>query len=495
MPTKQTSTKRVLFNSGLYSVSLIMQKAIGFFLLPLYTSFLTPADYGITGVVVSLTSVLSTLFTLALDASATRFYYDYKDDEEKLRNFWGMIIVFVICNSFVLGLIIVLLQNILLTPFIKGVEFYPFIFIGVLTIVITPVYSIYKAILQTKQQASRFAINTTAYFIVLICLNIFLIVFLHLGAAGLLLSSLITGWLFTLFAVYELVHKKLIAFHFNSGYLKEALKYSLPILPHSMSGVIADFVSKLFMNNQVSTASLGLVNLGFQFLNIIQTLQLSANNAYVPWSFDVMTRGKEEYPRLIRFADLVLRGTCIASLAMALFIKEVVQIMTNPTYTMAWTMVPIMVVACQIAGIYYFHVNALFYNKIATRYIFIATLTGNFISVLLSVLLTDKIGLMTPAIVLVIEKSITTTIVVLMSKKLEPIDFDLKKMVLYIGILIGASFVGLIFNIQDPTGPITLFCLLYKAVILAAVSFFLMRKDFGVIKDTARQILNHLRGR
>lgn len=84
---------------------------------------------------------------------------------------------------------------------------------------------------------------------------------------------------------------------FNFDYLKEALSYSIPLLPHLLSTNIASLVSRLFsrlfLNNQVSTASAGLFNIANQFMIIIDTIQMSVNNAYVPWFYNMMGQGKE----------------------------------------------------------------------------------------------------------------------------------------------------------------------------------------------------------
>jgi len=485
MSTEKNSIKRVLLNSSLYSFSSILQKAIGFFLLPLYTAFLSPEEYGISGIVVSLTSVCATVFTLSLNAAVTRFYYDYKEEEKKLAAFWGTIIVFVLVNSVLQAVLLISMREFILTPFIEGVAFYPYILIGILTVTVTPIYTIYKTILQTKQEALNHSVNTLLYFLVAVILNVLFVVVFRWGAAGLLLSSMFTGILFAGLAVIRLLQRKLIVVCFRPEYLKAALKYSLPLLPHSLSGVIAAFVSGVLLNNKVSTASFGVVNLAFQFLNIIQTLQLSVNTAYVPWSFDLMSRGREEHTRLIYFADLVHRSTCVINLAMALFIKEVIQLLINESYLSAWTVIPVMLISCQISGIYYFYVNTLFYNKKAVRYIFLATLSGNLLSIFLSIGLTERLGMMTPAVVLVIEKTLTTTIVYFMSKKFEPVDFKIINMVVYVLVFLGVSGLGLIFDIIHPVGPIRFLVVIYKIIIFGIATFFLMRKDLGTIRITA----------
>ena len=54
-----SSKKNLIKNSGIYSLVQILQKAIGLFLLPVYTSLLSPSDKGITDVVQPIVAFLS----------------------------------------------------------------------------------------------------------------------------------------------------------------------------------------------------------------------------------------------------------------------------------------------------------------------------------------------------------------------------------------------------------------------------------------------------
>ncbi|NMB34189.1 MAG: oligosaccharide flippase family protein, partial [Clostridium sp.] len=71
---------RVLENSFLYTFSSLLVKAIGFLLLPVYTLFLTPEDYGTTNLVNSFNSVATFILAFSLYVAVIRFYVDYKDD-------------------------------------------------------------------------------------------------------------------------------------------------------------------------------------------------------------------------------------------------------------------------------------------------------------------------------------------------------------------------------------------------------------------------------
>ena len=91
-----SSKRNLLKNSGIYSIVQILQKAIGLFLLPVYTNLLSPNDKGITDVVQPLVAFLSIFYTLSLNSAIVRFYVDYKENDKKLKEFWGTCISFII---------------------------------------------------------------------------------------------------------------------------------------------------------------------------------------------------------------------------------------------------------------------------------------------------------------------------------------------------------------------------------------------------------------
>lgn len=461
-----------------------MQKAIGFFLLPLYTSYLSPVDYGITGLVIPLTNVLSLFFTLALSGAVTRFYYDYESNQNELRQFLGTIITFVALNSIVLGSIIIVFHEVLVAPFVNDVEFYPYIFIGVLTIIVNPIYAMYQSILQIKQEAKSFSINSIINFVTMICFNVLFIVVLEKGATGMLLAYLCTGVIFYVYSIIVLLNKKLIVIKIRLTYLKQALRYSLPLIPHLISGLLATLVASIFLNNDKSTEYLGLFTLGSQFMLIIDTLQMSVNSAYIPWFYELMTIGKTTHDKIINFADFLMRANCMISVTMALFINEFIQIFISSDYLMTWIIIPVMLIAYQIKGVYMFYGNTLFYNKRASKFIFIATIIGNTLSIGLSIILTKPLGIMAPASILIIEKSVTTAIVIYLSRKFEPIEFKLNKMLYYLVVLILSSGIGLVYNYSHPLNQINAMNVIYKIAILALVVTILMRKDFKHLKAT-----------
>lgn len=479
-----TSIKKVLLNSGIYSVTSILQKGIGFLLLPLYTLYLTPSDYGITGIVNSFTAILTLLFTLSLNGAVQRYYYVYQSDKDQLRSFYGTIVMFVMFNSLILSAIIIVFQRWLISPFIEGIDFYPYIFLGVLTVLFNPMYTIYQSLLQTLQKGKEFSVNSLLHFGLMVFLNVLFIVVFQLGAVGQLLSYLITAVVFGLYSLISLYRKNVISFNFNFSYLREALSYSVPLIPHNLSSTIAAFISRLLLNNLVSTASAGLFNIASQFMLIIDTFHMSVNKAYVPWFYGEMEKDtKKSHEGIINFADIISKGYLVISVAVSFFIKEIIQIFLPSSYLNAWLIIPIMLVAYQLRSIYLFYVNTLFYNTKSTRFIFIASVTGSLVNIITMSSFTKSLGLFAPAVALFAQQLVVVIIVIFLSRRLEPVDFKLNNMIIYILSMILTMLVGQFYDFMNPTAGVSLMNVLFKLIVLIIFSLLLFKKDVPKIKE------------
>jgi len=171
-----SSGRRLLKNSGVYALVQILQKSIGLILIPIYTGLMVPDEKGISDTVVALVSFLSILFSLSLSAAVMRFYVDYKEDNKKLKEFWGSCTAFVALNCIIMSGIFIIFRSVLIEPFAGGVDFFPYIFLGMISITLNPIYTIFQTTLQAKEESRKYASNNLAYFLVNLSLNLLFVV-------------------------------------------------------------------------------------------------------------------------------------------------------------------------------------------------------------------------------------------------------------------------------------------------------------------------------
>ena len=76
--------KELLRHSAIYGLGSIVARVIGVLLLPLYTRYLTPSDYGLIETLVALSAVLTALVAQAMKSAFFRFYFDSEDIGRRL---------------------------------------------------------------------------------------------------------------------------------------------------------------------------------------------------------------------------------------------------------------------------------------------------------------------------------------------------------------------------------------------------------------------------
>jgi len=466
---------RFFINSGIYVVVSILQKAISFFLLPLYTAFLTPADYGTLNVVLSLSSLLSVFFILSLNSAGARFYYKHLDDEQYIKKLWGALSLFVLLNSIVLGFVFILFHKLLINPFISDIDFYPLMFLGILNTIVTPLYSFYQTYLQTKQSGFRFGLNLMLNFLLNVSLIIIFVVVYKKGVLGILLANVITSSVFLVYVLLAFIPK--IKLSLDSNILKPAFKYSLPLVPHSLSSWVMVMIDRVFLNNITGKTETGLYSVGYQFGNIISVINTAINQAYAPWFFE--KEKKDELNQVVKVAELLTVIYCFLALGISLYSKDILIFMVSPGFRSAWHFIPFISFAYVFSGLYYFFVNVLFLKQ--TKWVPIITFSSAIAGLVLNIILINSIGSIGASISCFITLLLSSLISLLFSLKAHSMRFKYIRMYLYVFL-----FFILSLSIFIPHSLNQILFLIIKTLfflILFGIFFLLYKKEIIYLKS------------
>ncbi|PJA27338.1 MAG: hypothetical protein CO189_07460, partial [candidate division Zixibacteria bacterium CG_4_9_14_3_um_filter_46_8] len=69
---EKTSYRRILTHSSIYIFGMLISKAVGFIMIPIYTHYLTPADYGVLELLTMTSDVIAMLIGVGLAQSVLR---------------------------------------------------------------------------------------------------------------------------------------------------------------------------------------------------------------------------------------------------------------------------------------------------------------------------------------------------------------------------------------------------------------------------------------
>src|SRR5919205_775092 len=84
--------KRLGRHSAIYGLGGLVSRILATLLLPLYTHYLPPGSYGRVEIVTATTAVLAIVLQLGISSAFFRFYFDAKEDVDRLvvvrTSFW-----------------------------------------------------------------------------------------------------------------------------------------------------------------------------------------------------------------------------------------------------------------------------------------------------------------------------------------------------------------------------------------------------------------------
>lgn len=445
MSNESTSGKRVLINSVIYSCCGILQKCFSFFLLPLYTAYLTTEDYGINSIATSFIQTMSFVVAFSLFSAIMRFYVDLKNNPEKLRRFYGTVSCFVFISGIFFSILFTIFRKPVSKYIFSGVDFYPIILVCLLALMFNCQQMIFDNIMRSQQKALKSSVCSMFFFLGSVALNVYFVVYCKYGALGTLLASLIGYIIYTAYFWIEMSIKKTICVCLDFGLLKDALKYSVPIMPHNLSTTIALFVSKILIGGKASLAGLGIYSVAAQFGNIADTIQCYVDNAYGPWLYEKLHAKEKDFKNSIRqIVNLLIAVIGLFFLGISLFAHDYIVLFVDKSYSKAWMYVPMIVSVFAIKTAYYFYVEVLFYYKEASKKLFISTLSSSIVNIFLSALLIPFWGVVGSIFADGIAMVLRVLIIIVISRQYEDIgirvtDFIRNFLIIELFIWLGLS--------------------------------------------------------
>lgn len=428
--------KRILLkNASLYGVISFLTTAINFFLFPLYTFYLSPTEFGIRGVLQSVIGLLSVIYTLGLNMTIMKYYSEYSKDKDKLNSFVSSIANFVLINSVVTSLVLILFKNIVFDFLAHGINFFPYILIALMIVTFQPIFGIVQTLHQAKQEASRYTIWNFIYFAVNALTILSSLIVLNGGFLGLLLSQLFTTTIFMVFSLINIY--KEYGFSISKADLKVALNYCVPLLPHSMSGWIIDMVDRLLLNNMKSTSSVGFYNIGYSISQVLSFVVSAIHQAFNPW-FMQNLNNIQYRDKISRIVEMIIWFYMLIALTLSLFGYEILKLLVHPSYVSSWSVIPFISFSYVFIGAYYFFGYLLMYDINRARYINIATFFSAGVNFGLNIILIPLLGIIGTAFTTLFTYILSSIITYHYAKKNEAVKFNVIKIYLIIcfGLLI-----------------------------------------------------------
>ena len=332
--------KRTIQLGSIYSIGSISQGALFVLLFPIYTSFLSPHDFGIIGLMSITISLLTRFVSAPINSAFTRFYYapEYKEKSDILLFnlfLWALLIItfcaviFWRISEYLAG---VLLQDRNLAHLLK---------IYALILFLQPFSSLFLCLLRMLERAKYFVFTSISSLLISAGLTLYLLAVLKKGVLSLIVGNLFS-LIVTVIMVLPIFIKK-STFKLSRSTLTPPLKYAYPLLLSEYSNLLIQSGDRYVLRIFNSVSMVGLYAFGYQIAGILQTVLVTP----LKQALQPVILKQEEDPEAIRGflrvgATYFYLVGCTACLLISLFSREILMLFARKeAFWEAWIIVPI----------------------------------------------------------------------------------------------------------------------------------------------------------
>jgi O-antigen/teichoic acid export membrane protein len=376
-----------------YLVPLVFTRGLSFLLVPVYTRYMTPDEYGIVGVSMSIIPVLALLYGLSSHSAPSRLYYTLPDQAARERMNGTVMTFLFIFPVAIAGIVELLGSTHMIAPF-RTVAYDPYLRLvnWASCLVLYSNVTLNMLIVKERHRLAAFynallALSTAAF-------TVTFVVFLRRGAAGQLTAVLLTNGVMAIFGISILW--KFGRPTLDWTILKEALTFSLPLVPHELSKWVLAASDRMILERTVSTAELGVYTLGYSFGATVGIFLSAIGNAFFPIVSRKLAEGDPSKEVPLLGSAVVFVSSVAAMLAASLF-PAIIRLVTPATYHAAGRIVPLTATAFFFQSLFTVWSQGTFFSK-RTKAVAGVTLIGAAVDVCLTFLLVPKLGAIAAAI-------------------------------------------------------------------------------------------------
>ncbi|MBC7915283.1 MAG: oligosaccharide flippase family protein [Pyrinomonadaceae bacterium] len=308
---------KILKNTIIYSLGNFVLALSSFILLPIYTKFLSVAEFGLVNSMQIFSSIFIIFLTLALERSLFRITYDYKEKHEK-SIFFGTILITIFIIS-ILVMAISFIISPLLQQLFKSIPFYPFFFYTIIYTFLLVFINYSQTISQVQQSAKSFLTISLSVFFLTAIYNIIFIVYLKMGATGYVLGMLFGAITVLPLIIYNLRNQ--VVLRWKLDMLKNALLFCVPMLPSLLFAWILNLSDRVIIDNYFSQVEVGIYSLGYKIASLIIFGGSAFYLAYNPLFYEVVNTYEEEMAKKIicSYNKLFISAVCAMGISILIF--------------------------------------------------------------------------------------------------------------------------------------------------------------------------------
>lgn len=451
-------------------------------MLPIYTRFLTPTDYGVLEIAEATTSMLGLVASIGIVAAMSRFYFE-QDRQEDRNAVVSTVVWLVVFSATIMALCLIPLTTVLSSILFESTDYSRLLALAIVGLAIGLVVDTALMYCRVINWSGLYIVTSLATLIMSTALNVYFIVIVQYGPIGMIYATLISRLIILVPLVVWMSLR--VGLRYRSTLATDMIRFSLPLIPADLAHTIVGYSDRFFINHFVSTAAAGMYGIAMRFGTILHVLVTSPFiTSFLPRRFEI-ARDKGAPGIFASIFDAYSFVILVLTTGISVFSYEIVAIFTEERFHNAALYIPAASLGMVILGFKYHFQFGIFYRKKTTVSMYINIFSMS-IHLLSNYLLVPRFGLWGAISAFLVATTINVLLYLIYGQKYFRIPYDwirlLKLTVASLIAFYASTFVGFSSIYVDIAAKTAIF-LLYSGA-LFCLGLINLEALIGVLKKS-----------
>lgn len=380
--------KELIKNTIIIFIGKISTQFLTFFLLPIYTRFLSTSDYGYVDLILTYISLLVPVITIQQEMATFRYLVDSRNDNKKIKK--------IISNSIWNILLYSVLSIMLFLIVIQFTSFKYFYYI-VINIVVCIFSNLFMQIARGLGKNIQYSIASFVTGLITVTSNIILICYYGIGAKGMLISMTLANIICCIYLFFSLkLYKYISTKEKDSNLSKEMMKYSLPLVPNGISWWFINVSDRTIISFILGVSANGIYAVANKFPSIISSFLGIFNLSWTESaSLHINDKDRDEFfSNVAKNVLHIFSSLCLGIIAVLPFIFNII---IGKKYIDSYNYIPIFLIGSMCSCIVSIY-SAIYIAKKMTKKVAYTSIASAVINIVINLIFIKYIGLYAAAI-------------------------------------------------------------------------------------------------
>ncbi len=416
---------KIFSDTIIYTIGSVFNRLLPFLLLPVYTLYFPPAEYGIFSLVYSFWFFVSVFYLYGMETAFQKYFLEAPGLPQK-NKIYSSTLILIAGTSVIFSGVIYLLADIIAMKITGNVQNAYLIRLLAFILVADSLYRFPMILINSIQRSKLYSFVNSLAVILNVAVNIALIIFYKMGIEAIFYSYLVSYTF--LFIISFASSVKYFNFSIDLSIVKVLLKNAHLFLYYGIFMISIDLIDRFILEYFKGSAEVGIYSASYRIGIVMNLVITGFKVAWTPFFMNLKSdeSNKEIFSKVFTY---FCYGGLVVFLFFSLFADDLVRLnvggytLLNEKYWSGLVIVPYILLAYLFSGLYMnLNVASFFRNKI--RYLIISSAAGCVSNIILNFLLIPVYSMIGAAIATMLSYMIMFIVLYYFSQNIYRIDYE-----------------------------------------------------------------------